>query len=139
MTPKEKYKLLTNKEFDAVALPAGIQLRLFIMKRKLYFVLFAICMCLSLVSCNDEEESLDYVEQRLVGTYLSGVYDLTTGMVELKSNKTGSSWRELNNGTHVPVSEKNSRARQSRYLKLSMFCRSYRMEALFMPHPLSDR
>lgn len=71
-------------------------------------MLFTICMCLSLVSCNDEEESLDYVEQRLVGTYLSGVYDLTTGMVELKSNKTGSSWRELNNGTHVPVSEKNT-------------------------------
>lgn len=80
------------------------------MKRKLYFVFFAICMCLGFVfvSCSDEDETLDFAEKRLVGTYLSGVNDLTVGKVELKSNKTGASWRELNNTTHLPVSEKST-------------------------------
>lgn len=73
--------------------------------KKICFMLFTLCTCF--VSCSsDDDASLSSVEKMLVGKYVGSVNDVTVNYVELKSDKTGSNWTELNNSSNLPITEK---------------------------------
>lgn len=72
-------------------------------------MLLTLCTCfgMCLVSCDDDDDvSLSFAENMLVGTYLGAVNDVTENRIVLKSDRTGANWTQLNNSSQLPVTEK---------------------------------